>query len=139
VALFSKGEAGSLSGLSVASGQSAGRVCSGCGDCAVPTLKEERERLKWLIREGKINDETRIARIAIPSLDAKARIENREKKKQVRWNTDEQNYSEFAAVREAWMQELEQNPTLFGYAVVEAMRTFDVRTWYEDHATEQKG
>ena len=96
----------------------------------MPTLKEERDRLKWLIREGKINDETKI-KIIIPSLDARSRMENREKKRRVCWNTDEQTYSEFAAMKEAYMLTLEQNPTLFGHAVVEAMKAFDVRGWFE--------
>jgi hypothetical protein len=98
----------------------------------VPTLKEERERIKWLLKEGKIDDNTK-CKIILPSLDARSRMENKEKRKRVCWNTDEQTYSEFAAIREAYMLELEQNPTWFGHAVVEAMRAFDVRGWAKDH------
>jgi hypothetical protein len=106
----------------------------------VPEWREEKERLRWLIKEGKLTDDMKV-KIVIPSLDARSRMENREKKKRVCWNTDEHNYSEFAAIREAWLtQVLEHNPTLFGHAVVEAMRTFDIKGWAEGQdATEQKG
>jgi hypothetical protein len=105
----------------------------------VPRWAEEKERLRWLIKEGKLTDEMKV-KIIIPSIDARSRMENREKRKRVCWNTDEQTYSEFAAIREAYMQTLEENPTLFGHAVVEAMKEFDVKGWFEGQDVgKQKG
>jgi len=108
----------------------------GLGGC-VPKWGEEKERLRYLIKSGKLTDEMKV-KIVIPSLDARSRMENREKKRRVCWNTDEQNYSEFAAIREAYMLALEENPTLFGHAVVEAMREFDVKGWFEGQRAEEQ-
>jgi len=102
----------------------------------MPNWAEEKERLRWLIKEGKLTDDMKV-KIVIPSLDARSRMENREKKRRVCWNTDEQSFAEFAAIREAYMLVLEENPTLFGHAVIEAMRQFDVKGWHEAQNVEQ--
>ncbi len=103
----------------------------------VPKWAEEKERLRWLIKEGKLTNDMKV-KIVIPSLDARSRMENREKKRRVCWNTDEQNYSEFAAIREAYMLTLEENPTLFGLAIVEAMKEFNLKGWLEEHENLQQ-
>jgi hypothetical protein len=69
-------------------------------------------------------------------LDAKERIRNERKIKRVTINTDEHGVSQFAAIKEAWMGELNNNPSLFFTAVIQAMSTFDVRGWKEEQEGE---
>ena len=102
----------------------------------MPSLKEERERLKWLIREGKINDDTRV-KVVIPSIDVHERIRNERKIRRIQINTDEHGVSQFAAIKEAWMLELEQNPSLFFSAFIAALSTIDVRGYKEAQAEEK--
>jgi len=96
----------------------------------MPKWSEERERLRWLIKEGKLQDDEP-CKVLFPRMDAKKRIQNKEKSKRIVMQTDEQNYSEFHAMREAYTLELGENPTLVMLAIIEAMKTFDVRGWKE--------
>lgn len=103
----------------------------------MPSWKEEKERLRFLIKEGKLTDEMRV-RIVIPSIDARSRMENNEKRKEIRLKTDEQNYKEFHTWREAYMITLGENPTLVMQAIIEAMKTFNVKGWFEKQGDEQQ-
>jgi hypothetical protein len=96
----------------------------------MPKWKEEKERLRWLIKEGKLTDDEP-CKVLFPRMDANKRIQNKEKAKRIVMQTDEQNYSEFHAMREAYTLELDENPTLVVLAIIQAMRTFDVRGWKE--------
>ena len=69
--------------------------------------------------------------VVFPRRAAKKRIANQEKRKRVIFDTDPQTYSEWQAQREAWMLELADNPTLFGHAMLTAMREFDLKGWIE--------
>jgi hypothetical protein len=104
----------------------------------MPGAKEELDRLAWLLREGKIQPDEK-CKVILPRLEAKERIKNTEKRRRICMNTDEANYSEFSAMREAYTLILNQNPTLVVEAIIEAMKEFDVKGWFErqDHAGAQ--
>ena len=88
-----------------------------------------RERWSWL--NANLADDEPVV-FKLPRREAKKRIRNTEKKHRITMVTDEQNYSEFHAMKEAYMLELGENPTMVVQAIVEAMKTFDVRGWKED-------
>ena len=96
----------------------------------MPTWKEERERLRWLVREGKLADDEP-CKVIFPRREAKERIKNAAKHKRIVMQTDETNYTEFHAIREAYTLALNENPTLVVLAIIEAMKSFDVKGWYE--------
>ena len=75
--------------------------------------------------------------IVLPRREAKRRRVNKEQRKRVIFDADPQGYAEFHAVREAWLGELGENPTLFLHAMLTAMRTFDLRGWVQRQETEQ--
>lgn len=64
--------------------------------------------------------------------EAVARIKNPNGKKRIVMVTDPTNYSEFNAWREAYMQKLDNNPTLTMLAIIEAMKTFDLLAWKQE-------
>jgi hypothetical protein len=71
----------------------------------------------------------------LPRREARKRIQNAEKKRRIILQTDEQNYSEFQVWNEAYMYTLGENPTLRTQAIIEAMKQFDVKGWYEAQKT----
>jgi len=70
--------------------------------------------------------------IVLTRKEAQRRRANKEQRKRVIFDADPQGYAEFHAMREAWMGELGENPTLFLNAMLTAMKTFDVRGWHEE-------
>jgi hypothetical protein len=97
----------------------------------MPSLREERERIKYLLREGKINDDTRV-KIIIPSIDVHERIRNEKKIRRIVIQTDEDGVSDYAALKEATMRELDENPSLYFTWFMEALRNYNPRTWKEE-------
>jgi hypothetical protein len=95
------------------------------------TLKEERARLQFLEEHGH-GDE--MVHVVFPKREAAERIKNPNGKKRVVIVTDEHGYSQFHARREAWMQALDNNPTLFMLAMDTAMKDFDLLGWKEQQA-----
>ena len=95
---------------------------------------EVKARWQWL-RDNLPDDEPVVFKL--PRREARKRIVNAEKKHRVVLVTDAQNYKEFHAWREAYMQVLDENPTLVMHAIVEAMKEFDVKGWKERNAGEQ--
>jgi hypothetical protein len=97
----------------------------------MPGAREEYERLGWLLREGKVSPNEK-CKLILPRLDAKAKIENREKRK--RWSVvvSENEYSELAAYNEAYMLTCHQNPSLRTAAILEALKSFNVKGWLEE-------
>ena len=89
---------------------------------------EVKARWSWLCEN--ISDDEPVV-FKLPRREARKRIINAEKKHRVVLVTDEQNYKEFHALREAYMQTLDENPTLVMHAIVEAMKEFDVKGWKE--------
>ena len=96
----------------------------------MPSWAEEKERLRWLIREGKLTDDMKV-KIVIPKLDAEVKVENREKKKKFCFMTDEDGVSRLAALNEAYLRVLGENPSIRTAAWITALETFDVKGWYE--------
>lgn len=74
--------------------------------------------------------------VVFPRRKAKQRVQNQEKRRRIIFDTDELGYSRFHARREAWLRELHDNPSLFAEALDEAMKDFDLRTWFELHNAE---
>ena len=72
--------------------------------------------------------------VVFPRRQAKKRVANQEKRKRIIFDTDELGYSRFHARKEAWLLELEDNPSLFAEALDKAMETFDIRGWLEEKA-----
>src|SRR5271170_2215236 len=98
----------------------------------MPTLGEERARIKHLLKTGRINDETRV-KVVIPSIDVHERIRNERKIRRIVIQTDEVGVSEYAAIKEAWIREMpNQNPSMYFSALIESMKTFNVRGWVEE-------
>lgn len=91
---------------------------------------EVKARWPWLLDH--LQDDEPVV-FKLPRREARKRINNLEKRRRVVLVTDEQNYSELHAMREAFMLELDENPTLVTLAIIEAMKAFDVRGWKEAH------
>lgn len=96
---------------------------------------ELREHLKrCLERVDRVPLDEPWCAIRFPRQEAKKRISNEKKSKRIVIVTDEQNFSEFHAIREAYMRYCDENPTLVGLAIIEAMKEFDLKSWLEEHA-----
>ena len=89
-------------------------------------FSEVKTNWKWLLEH--IGDE-RASVLKFPRREAMRNIENKKKSKRIIVTTDEQSFKEFHALKEAWMLELDENPTLFYHAMMVALQTFDVRGW----------
>ena len=96
----------------------------------MPEIKAEMIRVQWLLDNGVIGPDEP-AKLILPRIDAKERIRNERKIRRITINTDEHGVSQFAAIKEAWMGELDNNPSLFFSAVIQALGTFDIRGWKE--------
>lgn len=99
---------------------------------------ELRDYLKrCLERVERVPDDEPWSQIRFPRQEAKKRVSNEKKSKRIVIVTDEQNFSEFHAIREAYMRYCDENPTLVGLAIIEAMKEFDLKSWLEEHADAQ--
>lgn len=83
----------------------------------------------WI--EQNIGDDEPVL-LKFPRREARKRIQNKEKSKRIVITTDEQNFSEFHAIREAYMHFCEENPTLVGLAIISAMKAFDLKGFLEE-------
>lgn len=72
------------------------------------------------------------SQIRFPRQEARKRISNEKKSKRIVIVTDSQNFSEFAAIREAYMGFCQENPTLVALAIIEAMKAFDLKGFLEE-------
>ena len=99
----------------------------------MPKWGEVKARWPWLL--SNLQDDEPVL-FKLPRREAKRNIKNLEKCKRIFIGTDEQNFAEFAAIKEAYMLALHENPTLVVHAMIQAMRTFDVRGWYENETKE---
>ena len=102
----------------------------------MPAAKAEAERVLWLIKEGKIPPDEP-CKLVLPRVDAKDRIKNPDKAKRIIFACDQTTKEEFGVWREAWLSKLNNNPTMFGLALIEAMKTFDILQWLEDMRQDQ--
>ena len=99
----------------------------------VATVESESLRLRWLVNAGRGHEK---CHVVLLSEEAKKRIKNEDKRRRIVLTTDEHSYSQFHARKEAWLLELEENPTLFMLALDEAMKEFDVRGWFKRRSAE---
>lgn len=97
---------------------------------------EVKARWQWL-NEHLADDEPVVFKL--PRREARKRIENKEKKRRITLQTDEQNYSEFQVWNEAYMQTCGENPTLRTQAIIEAMKAFDLKGWLAEQHSESLG
>jgi hypothetical protein len=106
----------------------------------MPTLAEVYAKAKFLYEQGPAHH-SRKCHFGLVDVEAKERILNPRKYRRIVISTDEQNYSEFAAMREAYSVTLNENPTLVVQAIIEAMKEFDVKGWFEkqNEASESLG
>jgi hypothetical protein len=89
---------------------------------------EIKARWGWL-NDHLADDEPVVFKL--PRREARKRIENIEKRRRITLTTDEHNYTEFHVWREAYMHTLGENPTLVTQAIIQAMKEFDVKGWYD--------
>jgi hypothetical protein len=99
----------------------------------MPKGSELKAMIGW-IQANVQDDEPFVLRF--PRRESRRRIQNTEKRRRITMATDEQNYAEFHAMREAYMLELNENPTLVTQAIIEAMKAFDVRGWKDSNNAE---
>lgn len=100
---------------------------------------ELREHLKrCLERVERVPIDEPWTPIRFPRVEAKKRITNERKSKRIVIVTDEQNFSEFHAMREAYMSYCQDNPTLVALAIIEAMKAFDLKGWLETQSEERQ-
>lgn len=96
---------------------------------------ELREHLKrCLERVDRVPEDEPWCGIRFPRVEARKRITNEKKSKRIVIVTDAQNFSEFAAMREAYMSYCDENPTLVALAIISAMKAFDLKSWLEEQA-----
>ena len=105
----------------------------------MPRGREElREHLKrCLERVDRVPDDEPWCGIRFPRVEAKKRVSNEKQSKRIVIVTDPQNFSEFHAMREAYMSYCQDNPTLVALAIINAMKAFDLKGWLEEQADEQ--
>ena len=99
----------------------------------MPRGSELKAMVGW-IKANVQDDEPFVLRF--PRREAAKRIENKEKKREVRFRCDESTYTEFHIERERVLRELDENPTLFGLylcEVLKAQRNEDVAAWKRGH------
>jgi len=92
-------------------------------------LKEYLQRC--LERVERVPDDEPWSQIRFPRQEAKKRVSNERKSKRIVIVTDEQNFSEFHAMFEAYKLVCGDDPTRAVYGVVEAMKEFDLKGWLE--------
>jgi len=96
---------------------------------------ELREHLKrCLERVDRVPEDEPWCGIRFPRVEARKRVTNEKKSKRIVIVTDEQNFSEFHAMREAYMTYCQDNPTLVALAIINAMKAFDLKSWLEEQA-----
>jgi hypothetical protein len=102
----------------------------------MPGAQYEYERLKHLLDTGKIGKDEP-CKVVLPRVDAKERIRQAKKSRRITFACDETTHEEFHVWREAYLSKLHNNPTLFGLALIEAMKTFDILAWVAEQAEGQ--
>lgn len=67
----------------------------------MPTVLDVLAQCQFLIGKGR---ETEPAVLYLPKVEAQKRKENREKRKRIIWDVDEETYKRFNAERDRWME-----------------------------------
>src|SRR4249920_859790 len=87
--------------------------------------------------EEHINDNEPIV-FKRPRVIGRQRIENKEKRRRFSFAVSEEDYKEFAALREAYMLKCGENPTLANHGMLTALRTFNLMGWLEEQESEKQ-
>lgn len=74
----------------------------------MPTVKDALEHAKWLVDKGRGEEP---AVLYLPRLEAQKRKENKEKRKRIIWDVDEETYKALNIQRDRWI-EIAVNKTL---------------------------
>jgi len=89
---------------------------------------------RCLERVERVPEDEPWSQIRFPRQEAKKRVSNEKQSKRIVIVTDPQNFAEFHAMREAYMRYCDENPTLVGLAIIEAMKQFNLKAWLEEKA-----
>jgi hypothetical protein len=99
----------------------------------MPTVRDALEHARWLVEHGRAEEK---CVLLLPRVLSQKRRENKEKKNRIVMVVDPEFYAEWATWHEAYMLTCGENPVLARQAIIEAMKAFDVKFWYESRMTE---
>ena len=94
----------------------------------MPTVKDALEHARWLVEHGRADEK---CVLLLPRVLSQKRRENKEKKNRIVMVVDPEFFSEWNTWHEAYMLTCGENPVLARQAIIEAMKIFDVKGWYE--------
>jgi hypothetical protein len=100
----------------------------------VPTVKDVLEHVKFLIEKGRADEK---AVLVLPRIESQKRRLNKEKKNRIVMVVDPEFFSEWNVWHEAYMLTCGENPVLARQAIIEAMKAFDVKGYYESRMKDQ--
>jgi hypothetical protein len=100
----------------------------------VPTVKDVLEHVKFLIEKGRADEK---AVLVLPRVESQKRRLNKEKKNRIVMVVDPEFFSEWNTWHEAYMLTCGENPVLARQAIIEAMKAFDVKGYYESRMKDQ--
>jgi len=100
----------------------------------VPTVKDVLEHVKFLIEKGRADEK---AVLVLPRIESQKRRLNKEKKNRIVMVVDPEFYAEWHTWDEAYMQVCGENPTIRRQGQLEAIKTFDIKGWYESRMKDQ--
>ena len=100
----------------------------------MPTVKDALEHARWLVEHGRAEEK---CVLLLPRVLSQKRRENKEKKNRIVMVVDPEFYAEWATWHEAYMLTCGENPVLARQAIIEAMKAFDVKGYYESRMKDQ--
>jgi len=100
----------------------------------MPSVKDVLEHCRWLVERGRADEK---AVLVLPRIESQKRRENKEQRKRIVMVVDPEFFSEWNVWHEAYMLTCGENPVLARQAIIEAMKAFDVKQWYEDRMKDQ--
>ena len=100
----------------------------------MPTVKDVLEHVKFLIEKGRADEK---AVLVLPRIESQKRRLNKEKKNRIVMVVDPEFFSEWNTWHEAYMLTCGENPVLARQAIIEAMKAFDVKGYYESRMKDQ--
>jgi hypothetical protein len=100
----------------------------------MPTVKDALEHARWLVEHGRAEEK---CVLLLPRVLSQKRRENKEKKNRIVMVVDPEFFSEWNTWHEAYMLTCGENPVLARQAIIEAMKAFDVKGYYESRMKDQ--
>jgi len=100
----------------------------------MPTVRDALEHARWLVEHGRADEK---CVLLLPRVLSQKRRENKEKKNRIVMVVDPEFYAEWHTWQEAYMQVCGENPTLMREAQMEAIKTFNVKGYYESRMKDQ--